>query len=121
MKNGIKKGYYIEKEKFKNLNFNNENSEKEKRDLAILKEMEKKENERKKNLNKKENKSDNEGLNILDYFDNDEGIVDIKIIKKEKIDSKGRNVVDITKNLFYDDGKIRNVTVRKILDSNKDE
>ena len=121
VKNGIKKGYYIEKEKFKNLNFNNENSEKEKRDLAILKEMEKKENERKKNLNKKENKSDNEGLNILDYFDNDEGIVDIKINKEEKIDSKGRNVVDITKNLFYDNGKVRNVTVRKKLDSNKDE
>ena len=30
--------------------------------------MEKKENERKKNLNKKENKSDNEGLNIFDVW-----------------------------------------------------
>ena len=125
VKNGIKKGYFIEKEKNRNvnkINLDNENFEKEKRDLSILKEMDKREKERRKNNKFKSKENEDEFIisNKFDYFDNDEGIVDIKITKEKKVDSKGRNVVDITKNIIYDDGNVRKITRRQYLDDNDD-
>ena len=119
MQNGIKKGYFTEQKKSKNYNKNwrNENYEKEKRDMTILKEMEKREKKRMDEIRK-----NNNNKNIINYEEFDlkeneelpEGIVDIKIKRKNITDSDGNPAVEIIKTITYEDGSVQNIIKREV-------
>ena len=113
VQNGIKKGYFKEQKNFKNYdkNWKNENAEKEKRDMAILKDMEKQEKQRM-NYIKKSNKKDNSQLDLDPNEEIPEGVVDIKVERKNIIDSNGKPAVEIKKTLTYEDGSVQNI-IRK--------
>ena len=113
VQNGIKKGYFKEQKNFKNSdkNWKNENAEKEKRDMTILKDMEKKEKQRM-NYIKKSNKKDNSQLDLDPNEEIPEGVVDIKVERKNIIDSNGKPAVEIKKTLTYEDGSVQNI-IRK--------
>ena len=113
VQNGIKKGYFKEQKKFKNSdkNWKNENAEKEKRDMTILKDMEKKEKQRM-NYIKKSNKKDNSQPDLDPNEEIPEGVVDIKVEKKNIIDSNGKPAVEVKKTLTYEDGSVQNI-IRK--------
>ena len=113
VQNGIKKGYFKEQKNFKNSdkNWKNENAEKEKRDMSILKDMEKKEKQRM-NYIKKSNKKDNSQLELDPNEEIPEGVVDIKVERKNIIDSNGKPAVEIKKTLTYEDGSVQNI-IRK--------
>ena len=113
VQNGIKKGYFKEQKNFKNSdkNWKNENAEKEKRDMSILKDMEKKEKQRM-NYIKKSNKKDNSQLDLDPNEEIPEGVVDIKVERKNIIDSNGKPAVEVKKTLTYEDGSVQNI-IRK--------
>ena len=113
VQNGIKKGYFKEQKNFKNYdkNWKNENAEKEKRDMAILKDMEKQEKQRM-NYIKKSNKKDNSQLDLDPNEEIPEGVVDIKVERKNIIDSNGKPAVEVKKTLTYEDGSVQNI-IRK--------
>ena len=113
VQNGIKKGYFKEQKNFKNSdkNWKNENAEKEKRDMSILKDMEKKEKQRM-NYIKKSNKKDNSQLDLDPNEEIPEGVVDIKVERKNIIDSNGKPAVEIKRTLTYEDGSVQNI-IRK--------
>ena len=119
VQNGIKKGYFTEQKKSKNYNKNwrNENYEKEKRDMTILKEMKKREKKRMDEIRK-----NNNNKNIINYEEFDlkeneelpEGIVDIKIKRKNITDSDGNPAVEIIKTITYEDGSVQNIIKREV-------
>ena len=113
VQNGIKKGYFKEQKNFKNSdkNWKNENADKEKRDMAILKDMEKQEKQRM-NYIKKSNKKDNSQLDLDPNEEIPEGVVDIKVERKNIIDSNGKPAVEVKKTLTYEDGSVQNI-IRK--------
>ena len=115
--NGVKKGYFTEQKKFKNYNesWKNENEEKEKRDMTILKDMEKKEKERMDRINKSANKSNLE--KSQDSIELPEGVVDIQIKRKNIVDSEGKPAVEIIKSITYEDGSVQNIISRQNADS----
>ena len=123
-RNGIKRGYFIEKEDKNRNKYNkereNEYIEKEKRDMKILKEMEKKEKERMKNnkikeipLKLKGKKDDDE----KEYFDKSqekdenmelpEDAINIDVQHKTITDENGEPKLEITKTITYKDGSIQ--------------
>ena len=130
-KNGLKKGYYIEEEE-KNGNkyiIDDKTLEKEKKDMKILKEMERKEKERiasekyKKGIKqipikingKKSEIGEAEYLNEIDNTEKDEnenlpeGAVKVEVQKKNITDSNGEPVVEITKTIIYEDGSVQKI------------
>jgi hypothetical protein len=113
VQNGIKKGYFKEQKNFKKYdkNWKNENAEKEKRDMTILKDMEKQEKQRM-NYIKKSNKKDNSQLDLDPNEEIPEGVVDIKVERKNIIDSNGKPAVEVKKTLTYEDGSVQNI-IRK--------
>ena len=118
VQNGIKKGYFTEQKKSKNYNKNwkNENYEKEKRDMTILKEMEKHEKKRMNEIKKNNNKN-KKNFSEFDLNENEElpeGIIDIKIKRKNITDSDGNPAVEIIKTITYEDGSIQNIIKREI-------
>ena len=130
-KNGIKRGYFVEKEENvekKNYIENEkykERIEKEKRDMKILKDMERKEKERieKEKYNKKKIKEipiklkGKKEFDENEYFDNEqyddpkaelpEGAVGMHVQQKTITDSNGEPKVEITKTITYQDGSIQ--------------
>ena len=92
----------------------NENAEKEKRDMTILKDMERREKERMYKINKNENKR-----NIERSEDDElpEGVVDIQVNKKNIVDSEGNPAVEIIKTITYEDGSVQNIIRRQIVDN----
>ena len=117
VQNGVKKGYFTEQRKIKNYDksWRNENAEKEKRDMTILKDMERREKERMYKINKNENKR-----NIEKSEDNDElpeGVVDIQVKRKNIVDSEGNPAVEIIKTITYEDGSVQNIIRRQIVDN----
>ena len=117
VQNGVKKGYFTERRKMKNhdKSWRNENAEKEKRDMAILKDMERREKERMYKINKNENKK-----NIERSEDNDElpeGVVDIQVKRKNIVDSEGNPAVEIIKTITYEDGSVQNIVRRQAVDN----
>ena len=116
VQNGVKKGYFTEQRKMKNYDksWRNENAEKEKRDMTILKDMEKREKERMYKINKNENKR-----NIERSEDDElpEGVVDIQVNKKNIVDSEGNPAVEIIKTITYEDGSVQNIIRRQIVDN----
>ena len=91
--NGIKRGYFIEKEE-KNGNKYIIRNAKEEKDLNILKDLEGNEMRR------------FEGEVPPELQD---GVISIKISKKEKKDLKNVQVLEITKTITYKDGTVKNV------------
>ena len=117
VQNGVKKGYFTEQRKIKNYDksWRNENAEKEKRDMTILKDMERREKERMYKINKNENKK-----NIERSEDNDElpeGVVDIQVKRKNIVDSEGNPAVEIIKTITYEDGSVQNIVRRQAVDN----
>ena len=116
VQNGVKKGYFTEQRKIKNYDksWRNENAEKEKRDMTILKDMERREKERMYKINKNENKR-----NIERSEDDElpEGVVDIQVNKKNIVDSEGNPAVEIIKTITYEDGSVQNIIRRQIVDN----
>ena len=117
VQNGVKKGYFTEQRKIKNYDksWRNENAEKEKRDMTILKDMERREKERMHKINKNENKR-----NIERSEDNDElpeGVVDIQVKRKNIVDSEGNPAVEIIKTITYEDGSVQNIVRRQAVDN----
>ena len=116
VQNGVKKGYFTEQRKMKNYDksWRNENAEKEKRDMTILKDMERREKERMYKINKNENKR-----NIERSEDDElpEGVVDIQVNKKNIVDSEGNPAVEIIKTITYEDGSVQNIIRRQIVDN----
>ena len=117
VQNGVKKGYFTEQRKIKNYDksWRNENAEKEKRDMTILKDMERREKERIYRINKNENKR-----NIERSEDNDElpeGVVDIQVKRKNIVDSEGNPAVEIIKTITYEDGSVQNIVRRQAVDN----
>ena len=114
--NGVKKGYFTEQKKFKNYNnsWKNENAEKEKRDMIILKDMEKREKERMNNIKKSGTKSNLE--QSQDSNELPEGVVDIQIKRKDIVDSDGKPAIEIIKSITYEDGSVQNIISRQIVD-----
>ena len=128
-KNGLKKGYYIEKAQKGSKYLDGrpqEQIEKEKRDMEFLKEMERKEKERIKNeknrkkikeipikLNGKIGEYDTRE-NIEEPYEGDErenlpeGAVGMEVKHKEIID-KGEPALEITKIITYGDGSIQKI------------
>ena len=115
VQNGIKKGYFTEQKNYKNYdkNWKNENAEKEKRDITILKDMEKKEKQRMNNINKS-NKKNNSQFDLDPNEEIPEGVVDIKVERKNIIDSNGKPTVEIKKTLTYEDGSVQNIIRKEI-------
>ena len=115
VQNGIKKGYFTEQKNYKNYdkNWKNENAEKEKRDITILKDMEKKEKQRMNNINKS-NKKNNSQFDLDPNEEIPEGVVDIKVERKNIIDSNGKPAVEIKKTLTYEDGSVQNIIRKEI-------
>jgi hypothetical protein len=110
VQNGVKKGYFTEQKNYKNYdkNWKNENAEKEKRDITILKNMEMKERERMNNINKSNKKNISQfGLDTNEEIP--EGVVDIKVERKNIIDSNGKPAVEVKKTLTYEDGSVQNI------------
>ena len=116
VQNGVKKGYFTEQRKMKNYDksWRNENAEKEKRDMTILKDMERREKERMYKINKNDNKR-----NIERSEDDElpEGVVDIQVNKKNIVDSEGNPAVEIIKTITYEDGSVQNIIRRQIVDN----
>ena len=130
-KNGIKRGYYIEKEEKKgNKNKEKEYIEKEKRDMKILKDIEKKEKERiQKENNKKKIKEipiklkgkkienderENQGEDytytyIEDNHNLPDGAIEMQVQQKTITDSNGEPVLEITKTITYEDGSVQKI------------
>ena len=129
-KNGVKRGYFIEKEENIGNNINkereNERIEKEKRDMKILKEMERKEKERlQREYNKKRIKeipiklkgkkeemgeseySDDRNIEHDEEVDLPEGAVDMQVQQKTITDSNGEPALEITKTITYEDGSVQ--------------
>ena len=115
VQNGIKKGYFTEQKNYKNYdkNWKNENAEKEKRDITILKDMEKKEKQRMNNINKS-NKKNNSQFDLDPNEEIPEEVVDIKVERKNIIDSNGKPAVEIKKTLTYEDGSVQNIIRKEI-------
>ena len=145
-KNGIKRGYFIEKEENKENKGNkynkNEYIEKEKRDMKILKDMERKEKERIQNENKKKRikeipiklkgkkgeNDDREYLeedNTMNYEEENnnlpEGAVDMQIQQKTITDSNGEPVLEITKTITYEDGSVQKIVDKLPLEAFENE
>ena len=114
VENGIKKGYFKEQKNKYDKNWKNENIEKEKRDMAILKDMEKKEKQRM-NYNKKNNKNNNSQYDLDPNEEIPEGVVDIKVERKNIIDSDGKPAVEIKKTLTYEDGSVQNIIRKEVI------
>jgi len=128
-KNGLKKGYYVEKVQKGSKYLDGrpqEHIEKEKRDMEFLKEMERKEKERIKNeknrkkikeipikLNGKIGEYDTRE-NIEDQYEGEErenlpeGAVGMEVKHKEIIDN-GEPALEITKIITYGDGSIQKI------------
>ena len=123
-RNGIKRGYFIEKEENNRNKYNKEREkeyiEKEKRDMKILKEMEKKEKERMKNNKIKEiplklkGKKDGDEREYLDKSqEKDENIelpedaINIDVQHKTITDENGEPKIETTKTITYKDGSIQ--------------
>ena len=119
MQNGVKKGYFKEQKNLKNYdkNWKNENAEKEKRDMAKLKDMEKNEKNRI-NYIKNNNKINNSQYDLDPNEEIPEGVVDIKVERKNIIDSNGKPAVEIKKTLTYEDGSVQNIIRKEVI---KDE
>ena len=120
VQNGIKKGYFTEQKKKKkyNNNWKNENIEKEKRDMTILKEMERHEKKRMDEIKKNNKKNNKINFSEFDLNENEElpeGIIDIKIKRKNITDSDGNPAVEIIKTITYEDGSVQNIIKREIL------
>lgn len=118
VQNGVKKGYFTEQRKVNNYNksWKNENAEKEKRDMAFLKDMERREKQRMKNSGKYANR--NKNIEQLDENEElPEGVVDIKIKRKNIVDSDGNPAVEIIKTITYEDGSVQNIVKRQIVDN----
>ena len=120
VQNGIKKGYFTEQKKKKkyNNNWKNENIEKEKRDMTILKEMERHEKKRMDEIKKNNKKNNKINFSEFDLNENEElpeGIIDIKIKRKNITDSDGNLAVEIIKTIIYEDGSVQNIIKREIL------
>jgi hypothetical protein len=130
-KNGLKKGYYIEEEE-KNGNkyiIDDKILEKEKKDMKILKEMERREKERierekyKKGIKqipikingKKSEIGEAENLDEIDNTEKDEkanlpeGAVGMKVQQRTITDSNGEPVVEIIKTITYEDGSVQKI------------
>ena len=114
VENGIKKGYFKEQKNKYDKNWKNENIEKEKRDMAILKDMEKNEKQRM-NYNKKNNKNNNSQYDLDPNEEIPEGVVDIKVERKNIIDSDGKPAVEIKKTLTYEDGSVQNIIRKEVI------
>lgn len=131
-KKGIKKGYYIEEEEKNGGRYflDKEKIEKEKEDMKILKEMEKKEKGRianekyKKKIKEipiKINRKIGE-INEKEYFDEEQkernydmpdGAIDIREERKTITDSNGEPVLEITKTITYEDGSVQKFVDRQ--------
>ena len=116
VQNGVKKGYFKEQKNLKNYdkNWKNENAEKEKRDMAILKDMEKNEKNRI-NYIKNNNKINNSQYDLDPNEEITEGVVDIKVERKNIIDSNGKPAVEIKKTLTYEDGSVQNIIRKEVI------
>ena len=114
VENGIKKGYFKEQKNKYDKIWKNENIEKEKRDMAILKDMEKNEKQRM-NYNKKNNKNNNSQYDLDPNEEIPEGVVDIKVERKNIIDSDGKPAVEIKKTLTYEDGSVQNIIRKEVI------
>ena len=142
-KNGVKKGYYIEKEekngnktikgRENNNDYNNYYIEKEKRDMKFLKDMERKEIERinRENYKKKKIKEipiklkggrgeidkreyfDEEQLEIDENDDLPEDAIGMRVQQKTISDSNGRPTFEVTKTITYNDGSIQKFVNKK--------
>jgi len=119
VQNGVKKGYFTEQKNVKNYNTlrKNENLEKEKRDLTILKDMERREKERMNNIRKSDYKNKNQLEQPEDNDELPEGAVDIQIKRKNITDSEGNPAVEIIKTITYEDGSVQNIIRRQNIDS----
>ena len=116
--NGVKKGYFTEQKKIGNYNasWKNENVEKEKRDLTILKDMERREKEKTNRIGKTYYKNQKNLEQSEDNDDLPEGAVDIQIKRKNITDSEGNPAVEIIKTITYEDGSVQNIIRRQIVD-----
>ena len=116
--NGVKKGYFTEQKKIGNYNasWKNENVEKEKRDLTILKDMERREKEKTNRVGKSNYKNQKNLEQSEDYEELPEGAVDIQIKRKNITDSEGNPAVEIIKTITYEDGSVQNIIRRQIVD-----
>jgi hypothetical protein len=136
-KNGIKRGYYVEKEdnvnvetknyinKKENERDKNERIEKEKRDMKILKDMERKEKERIEKQKYDKNRIKEIPIKLKgkkefdenEYFDDEqyddpnaelpEGAVGMHVKHKTITDSNGEPSISVTKTITYPDGSIQ--------------
>ena len=123
--NGVKRGYFIEKEQKNEKKYINENIEKEKKDMKQLKMMERKEKERlEREKNKKRIKEipiklkgkkgqmdeieygDEEQTEKEEYPDLPKGAIGMQV-KKKTITSNGEPFLEITKTITYDDGSVQ--------------
>ena len=115
VQNGRKKGYFTEEKTLKNYNksLKNENAEKEKRDMIILKDLEKLEKERMNTLYKDRYKTYNNKNNTsIDFCENGElpeGVEEIRTKRKNIIDSNGKPAVEVIKTVKYEDGSMQNL------------
>ena len=137
-KNRIKRGYYIEKEENRgNIDTKwrrQEHIEKEKRDMQILKDMEKKEKERiqKEKNNKrikeipiklKGKKGEDDGR---EYFEEDansilDGAYEMKVQRKPITDWKGKPAIEIKSKITYDDGSVQQFVDNQPLENYENE
>ena len=136
-KNGIKKGYFIEKEE-KNGNKsikgreNNYYIEKDKRDMELLKDMERKEKERIERENKRKRikevpiklKGKRNEMNEREYFEEEqseryvnaelpEDAIGMRVQQKTVTDSYGKPMLEVTKTITYNDGSIQKFVNKK--------
>ena len=134
--NGVKRGYYIEKEQKNVKKYINENIEKEKKDMKKLKMMERKEKERlEREKNKKKIKEipiklkgkkaqmdeieygDEEQTEKEEYQDIPEGATGMQITKKTITDSNGEPALEITKTITYEDGSVQKLIDKQPLET----
>ena len=136
-KNGIKKGYFIEKEE-KNGNKsikgreNNYYIEKDKREMEFLKDMERKEKERIERENKRKRikevpiklKGKRNEMNEREYFEEGqseryenaelpEDAIGMRVQQKTVTDSYGKPMLEVTKTITYNDGSIQKFVNKK--------
>ena len=136
-KNGIKKGYFIEKEeKSGNKSIadreNNYYIEKEKRDMEFLKDMERKEKERIKRENNRKKikeipiklKGKKSEMDEREYFEEEqserdenaelpEDAIGMRVQQKTVTDSNGKPTLEVTKTITYNDGSIQKFVNKK--------
>ena len=127
---GKKTGYYKERHEVNGNKYakgrEQEYIEKEKRDMKILKDMEKKEKERILNENKKikkipiklkGKKGERESYNNLQrrYEGLPEGAIEVKVKQKTITDSNGVPVIEITKTIIFEDGSVQKIVDKQPL------